>query len=220
MAHKGKKHEEEEGGESAPLWIISFADMISLLMAFFVMLSTFATFGPSEKDKLIQVARSAMAPNLGFGMYDKKRHDSVQQSPATSENNTGSEKPTTDESDNKKNIKETFVKDYKTHKVFSMESKNIFWGGGVTLSKEGKEFLDKFASFIKKVPGRIVISEYAAGDNENELGINRAIVVLEYLAKRGVAKSWCNISSQTNLNANNSKERMLEITILDEQTYR
>ncbi|HBG78043.1 MAG TPA: hypothetical protein DDW84_04230 [Phycisphaerales bacterium] len=33
----------EEKGESAPLWIISFADMISLLMAFFVMLQTMAT---------------------------------------------------------------------------------------------------------------------------------------------------------------------------------
>jgi outer membrane protein OmpA-like peptidoglycan-associated protein len=32
----------EEKGESAPLWIISFADMISLLMAFFVMLLTMA----------------------------------------------------------------------------------------------------------------------------------------------------------------------------------
>ena len=30
----------EEKGESAPLWMISFADMISLLMAFFVMLLT------------------------------------------------------------------------------------------------------------------------------------------------------------------------------------
>jgi flagellar motor protein MotB len=32
----------EEAGEKAPLWIISFADMISLLMAFFVMLLTMA----------------------------------------------------------------------------------------------------------------------------------------------------------------------------------
>ena len=33
---------EEGGGEKAPLWIISFADMVSLLMAFFVMLQTMA----------------------------------------------------------------------------------------------------------------------------------------------------------------------------------
>jgi outer membrane protein OmpA-like peptidoglycan-associated protein len=38
-----KKPVQEEKGERAPLWIISFADMISLLMAFFVMLMTMTT---------------------------------------------------------------------------------------------------------------------------------------------------------------------------------
>jgi hypothetical protein len=33
----------EEKGECAPIWIISFADMISLLMAFFILLLTMAT---------------------------------------------------------------------------------------------------------------------------------------------------------------------------------
>jgi outer membrane protein OmpA-like peptidoglycan-associated protein len=37
-----KQPVQEEQGEKAPLWIISFADMISLLMAFFVMLLTMA----------------------------------------------------------------------------------------------------------------------------------------------------------------------------------
>lgn len=38
----------EESGEKAPLWIISFADMISLLMAFFVMLQTLAAEHTNE----------------------------------------------------------------------------------------------------------------------------------------------------------------------------
>lgn len=58
-----KKHKpapvQEEKGESAPLWIISFADMISLLMAFFVMLMTMAT------------ARSGKLCNAGEGIFEK-----------------------------------------------------------------------------------------------------------------------------------------------------
>jgi outer membrane protein OmpA-like peptidoglycan-associated protein len=49
----------EEKGESAPLWIISFADMISLLMAFFVMLLTMAT------------PRSGKLCNEGEGIFER-----------------------------------------------------------------------------------------------------------------------------------------------------
>jgi len=49
----------EEKGECAPLWIISFADMISLLMAFFVMLLTMAT------------AKSGRLCNEGEGVFEK-----------------------------------------------------------------------------------------------------------------------------------------------------
>lgn len=47
----------EEKGESAPLWIISFADMISLLMAFFVMLLTLSS------------GRSGKLCNTGEGVF-------------------------------------------------------------------------------------------------------------------------------------------------------
>ena len=42
MSAHGKKVVHEESGEKVPLWIISFADMITLLLSFFVMLQTMA----------------------------------------------------------------------------------------------------------------------------------------------------------------------------------
>ncbi len=39
MAHQ-KKHQEEEHGESAPLWIVSFADLVTLMLSFFVILAS------------------------------------------------------------------------------------------------------------------------------------------------------------------------------------
>jgi outer membrane protein OmpA-like peptidoglycan-associated protein len=50
---------QEEQGEKAPLWMISFADMISLLMAFFVMLLTMAT------------TRSGKLCETGTGVFER-----------------------------------------------------------------------------------------------------------------------------------------------------
>ncbi len=211
--------QEEERGEGAPLWIISFADMISLLMAFFVMLSTFSSFGPTEAAKLTDVAGAALSAN--YGWHSKQPRESMgKRAQTTGQTEEGSEKPTLEKQPNNKSIAPRESKDFKTHKVFLIESKKIFWSDGTTLSADGRKFLNTLAFFAKKLPCRIVISENGPG-NDAELGIYRSIIVVEHLGRNGISKDRCNIAAKGTLpNENFEAERMLEITLLDESTYK
>ena len=62
-----KKHE-ESSGEKVPLWIISFADMITLLLSFFVMLQTMAK---TQDAALIGISRESFHRAIaGMGVPD------------------------------------------------------------------------------------------------------------------------------------------------------
>jgi flagellar motor protein MotB len=63
-----KKAEHEESGEKVPPWIVSFADMITLLMSFFVMLQTMAA---DQDATLLGASRESFRRAIaGFGMPD------------------------------------------------------------------------------------------------------------------------------------------------------
>jgi outer membrane protein OmpA-like peptidoglycan-associated protein len=219
MAGKPKPPE-EEGGEGAPLWIISFADMISLLMAFFVMLSTFSNFGPGEAAKLKKVGKSALSPNYyGGWLVNPQRAAMGHQAAAAGQDEKGSEKPTLEKGLGKSLLAETGPKDFRTRKIFLIESRKVFWASGTALSAEGRDFLDTLVSYLGKLPDRIIVSENGPGDNA-ELGTLRAVVVVEYLGVKGVSKDRCGIGIKAMSPDNNFKtERMLEISLLDEGAY-
>ena len=220
MAGK-QKQQEEESGEGAPLWIISFADMISLLMAFFVMLSTFSGFGPDEKTKLERAAKVALSANYYGGWYrDPPLSSMVRHRRAAEQLEKGSEKPTLEESQGTGLLAETEPADFENRKIFLIESQKVFWAAGTTLSKDGRDFLDLFASFINVRPERIAVSENGPGP-DGDLGIYRAIAVISYLNSKGVSKNRFSIGAKGMLPDNNfGAERMLEITLLDETTYK
>ena len=220
MAGK-QKQQEEESGEGAPLWIISFADMISLLMAFFVMLSTFSGFGADEKTKLSRAAKVALSANYYGGWYrDPPLSSMVRHMRAAGQSEKGSEKPTLEESQGAGLLAETEPADFENREIFLIESQKVFWAAGTTLSKDGRDFLDLFASFVSMMPEKIAVSENGPGP-DGDLGINRAIAVMSYLNSKGVSKNRFSIGAKGMLPDNNfSAERMLEITLLDETTYK
>jgi hypothetical protein len=213
--HK-QQPQEEESGEGAPLWIISFADMISLLMAFFVMLTTFSGFGPKESAKLRKVITAALAPNYYGGWFQNPSRGAIgRQMVATGQAEKGSEKPTLEEAAGSGSLAETLTKDFRSHKVFLIESKKAFWANGTSLSTEGQDFLNNLGLLIGRVPGRIAISETGPGNNP-DIGIIRAIAVVEYLNGKGVAKNRCGIATKSTMPETNSgQERMLEIVLLE-----
>jgi len=220
MASKPKP-QEEESGEGAPLWIISFADMISLLMAFFVMLSTFSGFGEAEKGKLDRAVKIALSANYYGGWYRNPPLSSMSHHMRSAgQSQKGSEKPTLEESTGTGMLAETKPEGFENRKVFLIESRRVFWAAGVTLSQEGREFLDLFAQFINMRPEKVTICENGPGQ-DSELGINRAIAVISYLSNKGVSKNRLSVGAKGMLPENNfNAERMLELTLIDETTYK
>jgi chemotaxis protein MotB len=221
MGRNVKPKEEEEGGESAPLWMISFADMMSLLMAFFVMLSTFSDFGPAEADKLRKAVDVMLAPVTYSGLQaERPKMEAGYQAIAAGQLERGSERRTLDETQGKGMMAEGSTPGYKTRKVFLAESKKVFWGGGVVLSNDGRSLLDTLASFANRVPDRIVIAENGPG-SDPELGLRRAICVVDYLTAHGVSRNRCNIGAQGMMpDKEFADNRMLEIVLLDESLYK
>lgn len=222
MAHHPKPKQEEESGESAPLWMISFADMMSLLMAFFVMLSTFSSFGPAEALKLRKAMNAAMAPNYYGGWYSFQPRTAVgPQAIAAGQPERGSERPTLEETQGPGGmLSQSKPEDFRTRKVFTIESKKVFWGAGVTLSRDGKAFLDTLADYAAKMPGRIVIAENGP-KADTEIAFNRALRTLTYLTSKGVSKDRCCIGARGTLNLRDAGgEPVMEIAILDESLYK
>ncbi len=56
----------EEAGESAPLWVISFADMVTLLMSFFVLMMASIPKGESSSARDVEMLKVLASIKLAF----------------------------------------------------------------------------------------------------------------------------------------------------------
>jgi flagellar motor protein MotB len=217
MSSEEKKAVEEEGGgESAPLWIISFADMISLLMAFFVMLSSFNEFDKVEKKKLEAIVDSAlmecggwmsMAPNSSMSPGLSDMEDVT----------NGPEVPSLDQTRKADEINQTYSKKFFTDKTFLVPAEFLFYSSGAALTTDGKQWLDGLSVYLSKMTGQVLIAEKNTAQKISSAPL-RAIAVAEYLVTKNIESGRISIGKDgTASYPPGEQQQTMEISLLEKE---
>lgn len=230
-----KKPPEPEEAPGAPEWMLTFSDCMTLLLTFFVLLMTFSAPGDSEISGIGEAAARFLP---GFDWANEMYRDSLskymQLQPAEGME-AGSERPTLEQG-TKGGLKETTTPfDLDIAKVFLIPSENIFLGKGPVISPKGRDIMATMASFLKKIPNRVVICECRPkGDKDSEnTGLERGWAVVEYLvtqhnidkSRLAISISPTSITTEEDIESSGPSqsmmepERILEIVVLDRSSY-
>ena len=216
MPEKANQQPEEEAG--APEWMLTFSDCMTLLLTFFVLLLSFATF---NKDTLPALANSFAQAMPSLGLSKLSEMESFQKKQMTRdqvEQTKGTETRTAVDALTSNFMKEKKPLDFRNMKVFTVPSNQFFWGRGTAISQSGRDVLDALATFLKSTAGRVVISENGP-DGQSDLSLGRCIAVLDYLTKeQGLFPSRFSISPSTTMRSKPG-HRQLEITLLERSLY-
>jgi len=227
-----RKQRQDEAGPSAPIWMVTFSDCMNLLLTFFVLLVTFSSFDTQVLASWGAAFRQIL-PGLSFtpgkAEIDKSAFLPTTQIMPVEAHAKGSEKPTLAGGPQDNLHQETQPADFRTRKVFLINSEDIFWGRGSVISFQGREVLAAMALFLKQVPSRVVISENGPADQSNDqFGLHRAWAVREYFVeKQHLNKNRFSISAASTIPKEGfesvqleaAPERMLEIVLLERSIY-
>ncbi|HLB72379.1 MAG TPA: flagellar motor protein MotB [Sedimentisphaerales bacterium] len=230
----GHKRQASDGGASAPIWLLSFSDCMTNLLTFFVLLVTFSSYGDDERQNIRALGEAMRKTFPGFTKSNPIDNTAVvptHQIWAVEEPAYGSEKPSvTTTSDATEGVLRDLpeTRRYENCRALLMPSERVFLGKSMVLSPEGRHITALIASFLKDVPGIVVVSEHGpdADSIDAQMGLSRAWAVIEVLkAQQGIELDRCSISTASTLTTkdlgeNDSPsgqqrdERMLEIVLV------
>ncbi|WP_461834653.1 OmpA/MotB family protein [Desulfothermus sp.] len=205
MAKKKKKSNGGGGGEETPEWLVTFSDVMTLLLTFFVLLLSMASLQDIKKKHL---AIGSLSSSFGVGRENMSiigknmAKDVKLLEPGVME--------TQDLEPLKNLIWEDFSEDLdfrenKFIQIFSVNAELLFKKGRADLTSEGEIILKKIAPVLKKVKYPILVAGHTSlFETEEEisqinnkklavdpswiLSIKRCIRVYNYLIQAGVPK--------------------------------
>jgi len=235
-----RKQPEPEQEAGAPSWMVTYCDSMTLMLTFFVLLFSFASFDESAFEGLFTNFTKTLSTVDPPVKKDKSAFVSTKQILPTGYFDEGSEKVTLAREDEAREAgaragnnltEDTESADFRSRKVFLFSSKRLFLGKGMAISPEGRNALSTMASFLKEIPCRIVISENRQGDDKDseQFGLLRSWAVMKYLTtKQGLDKGQFSIAAGTLQKSHKNdqpdysqskSERTLEIVLLERSIY-
>ncbi len=220
---------EEGGGESVGLWYVSFSDMITLLLSFFVILCGFSSFDDEAREKFSGVMNGICRFSV-FGNGRNVRDSFVPSHDASADNaEDGSEKPIDQPGQGAHKPKKlpwvAELDAYKDRRAFYIPIRSVFWGKSNSLTPEGRESLVQIAAFINRVGCQVTLTEILPeGVSPAFNSMDRLCSVQEFLIVKGkLSGESVNVSSSMALPPNLTKrpaEPTLEICLVSRNKSR
>ena len=193
-----KKCPEPEACEECDELMATFADLMSLLMAFFVLLLSMANFDPAKYGEVTEGMKEAFARVVTTAIQEPLTEPSEAEQAEKSEKKSATDKAmeNVDEMIEERGVGE-YVKMTKTPGGFELELANnsLFTSGSATLQRSIKPILTQLARTIAAVDGaQMEVQGHTDDDPINtakfpsnwELSSVRAINVLKFMTDHGM----------------------------------
>ncbi|MDD4891267.1 MAG: OmpA family protein [Phycisphaerae bacterium] len=188
-----KKKPASGGGESCPLWYISFADMVSLLMAFFVMLASLSSASNTDDSKLRQFLKSlqeALKFPVTISVDETSPEELLARLEQMSMKNFQHDGGGKDEGNGRPGTQNT-IKRTREGIEFTIGGQLGFDAGSTDLRDEAKAALAEIHEYIRGENNKVEIRGHATrleggARDEHQLAYARACSVADYLTSLGL----------------------------------
>lgn len=201
------KPKKAQGGGGAPAWMATFADMMSLLLTFFILLLSFAEMDIVKfKDAMGSINRALGFMPTGTGMFSTSSAPSIINDPvkpSPEKKDSDSSESSNDELVKRaiiqeklneivkstKGLEDTEVENTRKGVVMRVKGKMFFTPGTAKLKQESYEVLQKVAQLMREFNSRVSIEGHTDNiplrggryANNWELSTARAYSALKFL---------------------------------------
>jgi chemotaxis protein MotB len=193
MAHQ-KPPLEESKSESAPGWVVTFADLMGQLLGFFIVLVSMSTIQQAKFQKMLQSVHAAFGHASGANMVPG--HGRQSNSPYASIQARGKSGANDRTMGGAETVnlrgKEYLCKTVREGTLISMGDKVGFAYASADLTPEMREALDAIMDLIGTYPNRILVKGHTSTQKLPEgmdawtLSYQRARAVGDYLVSKGL----------------------------------